>query len=198
MDWDEIRRELIAMAETDMRVRTELASDGRLFEGYHTRMRTIHDANAMRLAAILDVCGWPGQSQVGREGSEAAWLIVQHAIAQPGLQRRALAALEAAVERGESPARHAAMLEDRIRCFEGRPQRCGTQFDWDESGEMSPLPLADPARVDDLRQTVGLPPLADDLRARRKALAQGSERPPGDWKARQQEMEAWCRKVGWR
>jgi hypothetical protein len=198
MSWDETRRELITMAETDLRVRTELASDGRLFDGYHPQMQAVHDANAKRLAVVLDAHGWPGESRVGRDGNEAAWLIVQHAIAQPALQRRALAALALAVERGESPARHAAMLDDRIRCFEGRPQRYGTQFDWDESGEMSPLPLADPARVDELRQSVGLPPLADDIRGRRQALAQGSERRPDDWKTRQQEMEAWCRRVGWR
>ena len=47
----------------------------------------------------------------------------------------ALSALQAAAGRGEVPPLQPAMLEDRIRTFEGRPQRYGTQFDWDADGE---------------------------------------------------------------
>jgi hypothetical protein len=196
--WTSVRTELLAMAENDLRLRTELEADGSLFQGYHLRMRALHDANAARLGAILDDHGWPGEPQVGREGAKAAWLIAQHAIAQPSLQRRALIALQSAVQRGDVPALYAAMLEDRIRCFEGRPQRYGTQFDWDVEGRMSPLPLEDPDAVDALRKEVGLGPLALDISARRAALADGPDRPPPDWAARQREMEVWYREVGWR
>ena len=93
-----------------------------------------------------------------------------------------------------------AMLEDRIRTFEGRPQRYGTQFDWDEHGRLSPLPLEDPAGVDARRRAIGLGPLAQDLWRRRWAMARGRwpERPPADRAARQREMETWLRQVGWR
>lgn len=198
MDWDGVRGELLAMAEADRRLAAELARDGSLFEGYHPRMRAMHDAHASRLAAILDGLGWPGESQVGSDGAEAGWLIVQHAIAQPALQRRALSALEAAVASGQARPLHAAMLEDRIRCLEGRPQRYGTQFDWDAAGQLSPLPVDDRAGIDARRRAVGLGPLAEDLTARRREMATGSERPPINWAARQREMDAWCREVGWR
>ena len=94
------------------------------------------------------------------------------------------------------------MLEDRIRTFEGRPQRYGTQFDWDEHGRLSPLPLEDPAGVDARRRAIGLGPLDQDIRRRRAATARGrgtrAERPPANWAARQREMETWLRQVGWR
>ena len=90
------------------------------------------------------------------------------------------------------------MLEDRIRSFEGRPQRYGTQFDWDEQGRLSPLPLEDPAGVDARRRTIGLGALAHDLRRRRKAIPRGLERPPADWAARRRDMAEWLRQVGWR
>jgi hypothetical protein len=90
------------------------------------------------------------------------------------------------------------MLEDRIRTFEGRPLRYGTQFDWDADGELSPLPIEDPGGLDDRRRQLGLATLADELVARRRAMAQSPERPPLDWVARQREMEAWLRAVGWR
>ena len=197
-EWTMVRDELLAMADHDLRVRAELAADGSLFQGYHARMQAAHDANAARLAAILDAHGWPGEHRVGREAAKAAWLVVQHAIAQPALQRRALELLREAVRQGSAPALYAAMLEDRIRCLEGRPQLYGTQFDWDADGSMSPLPIELADEVDARRQAVGLGPLTHEIRARRAAVADSAERPPADWEERQREMDAWCRKVGWR
>jgi hypothetical protein len=198
MDWDEIRSELLIMAAADAELRNELAADGALFRGYHPRMKAMHDAHAVRLASILDAHGWPGESQVGRDGAEAAWLIAQHAIAQPELQQRAWKTLKQAVARGEAPAVQAAMLEDRIRSFQGRPQRYGTQFDWDMNGEMSPLPIQELETVDQRRRALGLRPLAEEIRVRREDVARTGERPPQDWEARQREIEAWCKDTGWR
>lgn len=186
------------MAAEDLRVRRELAESGALFEGYHPRMRAVHDGHAARLAAILDDHGWPGRHRVGPEGAEAAWLIVQHAIAHPALQRRVLGALEAAAAQGDVPAHQPAMLEDRIRILEGRPQRYGTQFDWNAAGELSPLPIEDPEGVEARRRAVGLGSLADATRERRRETAESGEQPPGDWPARQREMEQWLREAGWR
>lgn len=179
-------------------MRAELAADGSLFQGYHPRMRAVHDRHAARLARIMADHGWPGEPQVGPHGAQAAWLIVQHAIAQPMLQRRALNALQAAVARGEAPALHAAMLEDRIRAFEGKPQRYGTQFDWNASGELCPLPIEDPAGLEERRRAVGLRPLAEEIQAQRQAIQLSPEPSPSDWAARQREMEEWFREVGWR
>ena len=123
---------------------------------------------------------------------------MQHAISRPALQREALEALRLAAARGEAPAMQAALLEDRIRTLEGRPQRYGTQFDWDESGELSPLPLDDPSGVDERRRIVGLGPLDAAVRAKRQAAAAEGERAPHDWQARRRGMESWLREVGWR
>jgi hypothetical protein len=62
------------MAAKDLRVREQLASDGSLFEGYHPRMREVHERNAERLSAILNEHGWPVRSLVGEEAAQAAWL----------------------------------------------------------------------------------------------------------------------------
>jgi hypothetical protein len=198
LNWAELRQELLGMAEHDLRVRAELAADGTLFDGYHPRMQAVHDVHAARLTAIMDVVGWPGESRVGRDGAEAAWLIVQHAIAQPALQRRALVALQAAVARGDAPALQAAMLEDRIRTLEGRLQRYGTQLDWDARGVLNPLPIEDPAGLDARRRAVGLGPLETTLATQRRAAAETQERPPADWGARQRDLETWLRATGWR
>jgi hypothetical protein len=193
-----IREELLAMADEDQRVRAELVATGALFEGYHPRMRAVHERHASRLAQIVAEHGWPGEREVGADGAEAAWLIVQHAIAQPEFQRQALSMVSAAAARGEVPGWQVAKLEDRIRTLEGRLQCYGTQFDWDAAGQLSPLPIEDRAGVDARRRVLGLPPLNEEIAAQRNAARQRGERPPADWQARQREQDAWLRDVGWR
>jgi hypothetical protein len=193
-----LRNELLAMAEEDQRVRGELAADGSLFDGYHPRMEEVHRRNSARLTAIIAEHGWPGHSLAGEGGASAAWLVLQHAIGDPPLQRRGLGLLRQAAARGEIPPAQAAYLEDRIAFFEGRPQRFGTQFDRDEKGELRPPPVEDEASVDERRRAVGLVPLAVEIRQRRERIIEGNEKPPVDWARRQQKYEAWCRKVGWR
>jgi hypothetical protein len=199
-DWDAIRAELLEMARADLALRDELAHDGSLFEGYHPQMAALHQRHAARLAAIIDAHAWPGRSCVGDEGARAAWLILQHAIGNPPLMRRGLTLLQGGASRGEVSPLEVAMLDDRIRTFEGRPQRYGTQFDWDKDGTLCPLPLEDPAGVDARRRAIGLGPLGQELRRRRRAVARGREleRPPADWAGRQRDMERWLRQVGWR
>ena len=189
--------ELISLAAEDQRVRAELASEGTLFQGYHPRMQAVHARNAARLTQIIDRYGWPGRALVGEEAAHAAWLILQHAIGHPTLQRRGLELLREA-PRGDVHPSEVAMLEDRILCFEGRDQVYGTQFDWDEAGNLSPLPIRERAALDQRRAKVGLGPLAEDLERRRTEIAESGEPPPKDWAQRQRELEIWLRQVGWR
>jgi hypothetical protein len=191
-----LRDELEEMAEEDQRVRARLAADGSLFDGYHPAMRAVHDKNAARLTEIIERHGWPGRGLAGEDGARAAWLVLQHAIGHPDLQRRGLLLLREAVARGDVRAVEAAMLEDRIACFEGRRQRYGTQFDWDEHGQLGPLPIEDEANVDERRRSVGLGPLAEDVRRRREDMARSPEKPPRDWAERHRQFEEWARSVG--
>ena len=183
------------MADEDRRVRAELAATGELFEGYAPRMEEVHRRHARELEAVIEAHGWPGKSLVGEEAAGAAWLILQHTIGCPEFQRRGLALLREAVARGEMEAAQVACLEDRICFFEGRPQRYGTQFDWDEEGRMSPWRLEDPARVDEWRRSVGLGSLAERVAEVRREMQ--AEAPPPDWQQRRAEMEAWAKQVGW-
>jgi hypothetical protein len=198
VDPQSVRAELQAMAAEDLRMREELARSGELFEGYHPRMREIHERNAARLSAIMEAHGWPGRSFVGKDASEAAWLILQHAIGNPSLQRRGLTLIREAAATGDAAVVHVAMLEDRIRSNEGKGQRYGTQFDWDENGLISPVPIEDEQNVDKRRAEIGLAPLAEDVRRKRQLALESGERPPQNWEARQAEIREWLRSTGWR
>lgn len=76
---------------------------------------------------------------------------------------------------------YVAVLEDWILALEGKPQQYGTQFDWGNDGEVSPLPIADPADVDVRRRAVGLGPLVEDIKGGpsggSKVWRAGSRRP---------------------
>jgi hypothetical protein len=193
----QVRDRLVEMFTQDMIVRDRLAADGSLFQGYHPEMQAVHDRHAVELDALLGGA-WPTIPDVGTEGQNAAWRIVQHAIAQPGFQRRYLTLIRDAAARGQAPGWQVAMLEDRVRFFEGRNQLYGTQFDWDANGELSPLPIEDADGVDARRAALGLESLAaTTARQRAQALAAGDKK-PADPQARQAAFEAWTRQVGWR
>lgn len=193
-----LSRQLITMAKADKELREDLASEGSLFKGYHPLMKAVHDQNAEKLSKVVKKYGWPGKSLVGEEGADAAWLILQHAIAHPQLQRECFPLLVEKVNEGEISPVQVAMLEDRIRCFEGRPQRFGTQFDWDENGKMSPLPVDDMHHVEVRRKHVGLSPLAEETERKRKEVAESKEHPPVDYKIYLEEKEKWLNENGWR
>jgi hypothetical protein len=128
------------------------------------RAREIDARNTARMRAIVRARGWPGRSMVGEDGAHAAWLLVQHADADPAFQRTCLGLLGEAVRAGEAGAADHAYLTDRVLLAEGRPQRYGTQFTF-AGGAWRPSPLADPDRVDERRREVGLPSLDDYRRA---------------------------------
>jgi len=196
-----LRQELLEMAALDLSTRERLAADGSLFaSGYHPEMEAVHDRHAARLRAVLDASGWPGRSRVGDDGASAAWLVLQHAIGHPGLQRRGLELLRQAAAAGEVALDEVARLEDRIRLFEGRLQLYGTHYDWDDQGQLSPLPIEDPDGVDERRAAMELPSLLEQLTLVRAAARMDGERPltPADRTARAAEFRAWAERRGWR
>lgn len=195
IDWT---TQLIAAARRDLDVRARLAQSGALIDGYHPEMEAVHLENAELLERAIAEIGWPGRGTIGDDGAAAVFLIVQHAISRPDLQRRVLALMLDAIPRGQANALDAAYLADRIAVFEGRPQTFSTQFDWDEAGLMSPAPIADEEGVDARRASVGLPPMADTIAHMRANAAAEGQAAPADHAQRRADFDAWARRTGWR
>jgi len=154
------RLELIAMRREDLKVRQELVESGELDGTYVPRMEAVHIRNAERLKELVVLHGWPDETSVGKDGAEAAWLIVQHAIGNPAFQRQCLGLMQESAKHGKIPLWHAAYLEDRIAMYEGRSQRYGTQWLDDlVDGRARPWKLEDSDRVNEFRARVGLEPM---------------------------------------
>ena len=185
---------LIAMRAEDARVREKLAATGELFDGYNQAMEKVHLKNAAQLERMIDEHGWLGKSLVGADGAEAAWLVAQHAISLPEFSRKCLHLIRQAVAVNEAEPYQAAYLDDRINFFERRPQRYGTQSDWNEDGVMEVWKLENAEKVNEHRAEVRLEPL-ENLTWEN---AETRENKPNDYTQRQVEFEAWAERVGWR
>jgi hypothetical protein len=191
------RHRLLALRDAELALRAELAQSGEPAGGYSPRLRQLHEANARELELIIDDEGWPTPDVADVDGAEAAWLVAMHAVSRPTFMRRCLGLLKGAAHRGEVPPRQAAMLEDRIRALEGRPQRYGTQMDW-QGGILTALPIEDPDEVDRRRASVGLAPLAETIATARSAAQNDGAPPPEEWEAGSAVLDVLAREVGWR
>jgi hypothetical protein len=193
---EQLRQELVAMAENDLSVREALAVDGSLCNhGYHPRMEAVHNSNAARLSIIIEQYGWPGKCLVGEDGAWAAWLIAQHSIGNPPFMRHCLSLLKQAASNNEVIPWQAAMLEDRIRMYEGKPQIYGTQFQPGNTGELNPYPIENPDSVNERRFAVGLNTLEErTAELRVQSAHENVPKPPSI----EGQYEKWLYSVGWR
>lgn len=178
-----IVQELIEMARLDLEVREKLLQDGKLSDGYNPDMEAVHKKNAARLAEIMNDIGYPLKSKVGIEGSEAAWLIVQHAISEPALMKRCYQLMQIAEDVNPQ---NLAYLYDRICYYEGRPQRYGTQFDG--SGL---YPVEDKKEMVRLRKELKLKAHNEDMIVESKADLTADLHPDD------KTFNEWRKKVGW-
>jgi hypothetical protein len=136
-----LRAELLRRVEIDQAARKALDPDA---------MRDADGENLPWLKGVVAERGWPGASLVGDDGAHAAWLLAQHADADPAFQRRCLDLLIVAVEAGEATVRELAYLTDRVLLAEGRSQVYGTQLTR-RDGAWVPRDLRDPELVDERR-----------------------------------------------
>lgn len=194
---EELKNRLIQMAEEENRIRTELAGDGSLYEGYPQKIRELHLNQANELERIIDTHGWPKISLVGEEGAVAAWSILQHAISRPDFMKRCFPILESAVQENEASIRHLACLTDGIRFFSREPQVYGNYFDWNEKGQFAPWTIEDPENVNEKRKRVGLNTLEERIKEMEEDVRKNNLSPPNDYIKRQSEMIKFLMEVGW-
>ncbi|RYY41066.1 MAG: hypothetical protein EOO08_03400 [Chitinophagaceae bacterium] len=115
-----------------------------------------------KVRSILEGEGYPGTREVGAEGVEHFWLLLQKADADPPLQRLALGLMRPQVVAGNVPGRHLAWLQDRVLVNSGQLQWYGTQIRLNaDSSSFEPRPVEDPPNLDLRRSTLGLEPIAE-------------------------------------
>lgn len=153
--------ELLAMEKHDQQTLKELVDNGGLaIVEYHPKMKAVHQKNSARVKQILDQHGWPGFNLVGKQGSKACWLLVQHAVLDTELMESALPLLKEAINQEQAEPWCFAYLQDRVLTMYGKLQIYGTQHHTDEKGIVKPLPIKEPEKVEELRKELELEPLS--------------------------------------
>ncbi len=164
-----LRLELLRRVEQDQLVRRELIAKGvqQTTEEDVAPVRAVDADNTARMKAIVQQYGWPSSELVGKDGSEAAFLLVQHADGDRAFQKAMLPLVRNAYLSGGLSGQDFASLQDRVLVGEGRPQMYGSQFQV-RGTELVPEPIEDEPNVDRRRAEVGLPPLAEYLELARR------------------------------
>jgi len=163
-----LRSELLDRLERDQNIRKELIAKGTQNpdQGLLDRMEDIDSDNTARMTEIINRFGWPGPDLVGKDGTQAAFVLVQHGPLE--FQEQVLPIVKEAYKARKLPGEDFALLEDRVLVSEGRPQIYGTQVQF-KGKDLVPSPIEDPGNVDKRRAKLGMPPLAEYLKALKRS-----------------------------
>jgi uncharacterized protein DUF6624 len=163
----DLREELLKRVKQDQTIRNELIKKGAQHpdQAVLARMQTIDSENTARMREIIKQFGWPGPEIVGEDGTEAAFLLVQHADRE--FQKQMLPLVRGAYQSHKLSGQDYALLLDRVLVGDGKPQVYGTQakpIDQWKGHEPVLEPIEDEKNVDKRRAEVGLFPLAEYLK----------------------------------
>ena len=157
-----LRQELLRMYEEDQAARLPMTT-GKGMNGVNEaeikKQIEVDATHTKRLGEIFKQYGFPAVPLVGRDGAQAAFVMVVHSPSLD-LKKKALPYIRKAARRGEVPAEAFATLTDTILRAEGKPQIYGTKFDL-VGGKFVLAPTVDPARLDARRAKLGLPPISE-------------------------------------
>lgn len=153
-----LREKLLAMMVSDQSAREAMMGGHKSTPEELKQLWKIDAENLPRIKAILKKHGFPSAKQVGKDGANAAFLLVQHADNDPAFQTRALKLMQPLLARHEINAADVALLTDRVLVAQKQPQRYGSQFDG-INGVNVLHALEDPAHLDARRASMDLFPM---------------------------------------
>lgn len=184
---NEFSTKLIQLAENDLLVRERLLKENKLTGGYHPEMEIVHRENSKKLKEIIDEIGFPTISKVGKDASDAAWLVIQHSIGESVFMKEAYLLMKENIS--DIDLKNLAYLLDRIQFFQGRPQKYGTQLN--AGGTI--YPVIDKIKLNELRKKINLPALSQ---------SKIDNIPPIEYieqlESKNPDYILWREKVGWK
>lgn len=136
---------------------TELGDEAKV-EALWLKQAELDTQNKKRIANMLENYGWPQKSHFGDahfNASQTVWLVLQHAELAYQLKYKEVAHL--AYLNGNLPSSMYAMLQDRIRVNQNKPQLFGSQIHTDpKTNRAAIMPIIDEKNVNQRRQRMGM------------------------------------------
>jgi endonuclease/exonuclease/phosphatase family metal-dependent hydrolase len=159
---EKLRKELLQMEKTDQEIRNKEIEKKYQDVKLGLKEKEIDLKNTKRLKEIIAKYGFPYSELVGKEATNAAFIIIQHS-PDHAFQEEMLPYIEKGAKRGDIPTDNYALLVDRTRIHKGLLQLYGTQASF-KDGKLIVDPIEDEEKVDERRKALGLPPLEEYLK----------------------------------
>lgn len=156
-----LRREVNKMTLNDQRLRyARIQANDNEKRRIDQEIYRCDSSNRVKIKMIMNQHGWPKISEVGKDGQNNFWLLVQHADEDVIFQQSALAAMQKLRGTVEINLENYAFLYDRVQCNLNYKQLYGTQVDWSANGEASGFRrIIREDMADERREAIGLVPL---------------------------------------
>jgi len=148
------RINLMTIQDQKLRFAKSQTNDSREIEVLNQQINDSDFKNLNEAKEIIEKYGWPKITEIGKDGQNNFWLIVQHADQDILFQKLALSKMEKLMETKEIDLENYAFLYDRVQCNLNYKQLYGTQVIWTDNGKASgfrPIikeDLADKRRAD--------------------------------------------------
>ena len=142
----------------------------------HTiEMERVDSLNLATVFGILDKEGWP--YHLSEKANRAIRIVIDHS--DLAYRSKYLGLVKEKAEEGVLDKTDYAILNDRVRMEEGKPQIYGTQIkmaativDDDIAMQLCLWPVENPSALDSLRSTVGLSPIEEYLKISSDSIGQ--------------------------
>lgn len=153
-----LKARILRMRDEDQQARAAMTGDmAKLTRAQISKINAIDRRNLKTIKVILTQYGTPTPDSISEDGVGAFWILVQHADSDPALQERVLHDFQdhpSGVRRQDI-----ALLIDRVRVNQHRPQVYGSQFH--SVGKVfAAHEIEDPENVDERRKAMNLPSMA--------------------------------------
>lgn len=135
--------------------------DQRLIKNQDKDFHKINMQHANFMKKIISQYGWPGKSLVGKNGAQAAWLLVQHSDNDLKFQKKCLSLIKKIADKKEVELPLIAYLTDRVLKNSNKPQLFGTQFYFNKKKVFTFWPIRDKKNLDKRRKIYRLPPFKE-------------------------------------
>jgi len=123
-------------------------------------VRSKDSTNLILVTQLINKHGWLGAQDIGFQGTQALFLVIQHADLKT--QKKYYPLIRQAEKEGIILSSNVAILEDRIAVREGKNQPYGSQGTYDAIYKKNLVyPVKDLKNLDSLRKSRGLPPMKE-------------------------------------
>ena len=156
-DYKLIKKQLIEMAKVDQDVQMaliDLKTEKEKINQYK-KQDSVFKNHTNIIKILFDKYGFLGYDKIDKEGSEAFWILVQHADHDTIFQNQVLKKMKIEVLKNNASAKNYAYLQDRILINSGENQIYGTQLEY-KGLWVVPKKLQDSSNVNKRRKEIGL------------------------------------------